>query len=380
MKSIYLDYAAATPLDPRVLKAMQPYFSQVFHNPSSVYLAAREARKVLDQARGTVASCLGAKSGEVIFTSGATEANNLAITGIMKQFTDGEVLVSAIEHESVLAPAGQFTNHLIPVDKYGIVDLDRLAKMISDKTVLVSVMYVNNEIGSAQPLVKIAQLIEQIKKQRLKAGNQRSLYLHTDAAQAGSLFDLKVSRLGVDLLTINGGKIYGPKQSGALYIKAGTKLSPLLLGGGQEFGLRSGTESLASAVGLAEALKLTQAKKTSELKRLQKLSADFIEQLQQSLPAAVVNGHTKLRSPHIVSVSLPGQDAERLVMELDERGIQAAVGSACSASKEDPSHVLRAIGLNEPLIRASLRFSLGRGTSEADLKNTVATLVKILAQ
>ncbi|OGL35845.1 hypothetical protein A3F65_02445 [Candidatus Saccharibacteria bacterium RIFCSPHIGHO2_12_FULL_47_16b] len=380
MKSIYLDYAAATPLDKRVLKAMVPFFSKVFHNPSSVYLAARQARQVLEQTRATIAKCLGAKTGEIIFTSGATEANNMAIAGTMRQFPDGEALVSAIEHESVLEPAKQFKHRLIPVDKHGLVDLNKLAKMIKPKTVLISLMYVNNEVGTIQPLAKAAQFVKEVRQQRLKTKNDQPLYFHSDAAQAGNLFDLHVGRLGVDLLTINGGKIYGPKQSGALYVRAGTSLQPLILGGGQEFGLRSGTESLATAVGLAEALKLAQAKKTGELKRLQQLSNLFSNQLKSQLPEATINGHDKKKSPHIISVSLPGQDAERLVMELDKHGIAAAVGSACSASREDPSHVLKAMGLSEPMIRSSLRFSFGRATTEADIKTTVLTLSKILAK
>src|SRR3990167_3773827 len=380
MKSIYLDYAAATPLDKRVLKAMVPFFSKVFHNPSSVYLAARQARQVLEQTRATIAKCLGAKTGEIIFTSGATEANNMAIAGTMRQFPDGEALVSAIEHESVLEPAKQFKHRLIPVDKHGLVDLNKLAKMIKPKTVLISIMYVNNEVGTIQPLAKAAQFVKEVRQQRLKTKNDQPLYFHSDAAQAGNLFDLHVGRLGVDLLTINGGKIYGPKQSGALYVRAGTSLQPLILGGGQAFGLRSRTASLATAVGLAEALKLAQAKKTGELKRLQQLSNLFSNQLKSQLPEATINGHDKKKSPHIISVSLPGQDAERLVMELDKHGIAAAVGSACSASREDPSHVLKAMGLSEPMIRSSLRFSFGRATTEADIKTTVLTLSKILAK
>lgn len=357
-----------------------PYFSEFFHNPSSVYLAARQARKTLEQARQTVAKCLGAKAGEIIFNCGATEANNLAISGVMRQFPQAEVLLSSIEHESVLAPAGQFKHRLIPVDKSGIVDLKQLARMINNKTVLISVMYINNEVGTIQPLAKIAQVVKAIKRQRLKNKIDRPLYLHTDAAQAGNLFDLRVARLGVNLMSLNGGKIYGPKQSGALYVKAGAKLRPLILGGGQEFGLRSGTESLAAAVGLAEALKAAQTNKDAELKRLQELSTRFIEELNQKLPDAKVNGHPKARSPHIISLSLPGQDGERLVMELDERGIQAAVGSACSAARQDPSHVLRALGLPEPLIRSSLRFSFGRATTVDDLVTTAKTLATVIAR
>ncbi|HXY17999.1 MAG TPA: aminotransferase class V-fold PLP-dependent enzyme, partial [Candidatus Nitrosopolaris sp.] len=253
MKSIYLDYAAATPVDEKVIAAMQPFFSDQFYNPSATYLAGRAARRALDEARSSVAGWLGARPGEITFTAGATEANNLVISGLMRHFPDGEVLVSAIEHESVLAPASQFQCRQIPVTRQGITDLAKLEKMITPKTVLVSVMLVNNELGTVQPVKEVAKILN--KSSILRKGGL-PLYLHSDAAQAASLFDLHVSRLGVDMLSFNGGKIYGPKQSGALYVRAGIELQPLILGGGQERNLRSGTENLAAAAGLAKALEL----------------------------------------------------------------------------------------------------------------------------
>ena len=243
-RNIYLDYAAATPLDPRVLRAMQPYFGKEFYNPSATYLVARSVRQALEKARAQIAVRLGVRPAEVIFTAGATEANNLAIQGLMKSYPDGEVLVSAIEHESVLAPAKLFKSKLMPVDKRGIVDLEKLEAMVNDQTVLVSVGLVNNEIGTIQPLGEISQILNKLSKSRQTRGVKNPLYLHTDAAQAGNWLDLHVSRLGVDLLSLNGGKLYGPKQSGVLYVRAGVKLEPLVLGGGQEFGLRSGTENV----------------------------------------------------------------------------------------------------------------------------------------
>lgn len=377
MKTIYLDYAAATPMEREVLKAMKPYFDERFYNPSATYLAARSTRQELEAIRQKVAVCLGAKPAEVIFTAGATEANNLAIQGVMGQHPEGEILVSSIEHESVLAPAGLFSCREIPVSKRGIIDLDKLEKMIGPKTVLVSVMLVNNELGTIQPLREIAEILNKSSISRRPAGNNRPLYLHADAAQAGNYLDLHVSRLGVDLMSINGGKLYGPKQSGALYIKAGIRLKPLIVGGGQEFGLRSGTENLAAAAGLAKALELAAGRRPAEARRVTALREAFEKVLTQKLPEAFVNGAKNGRAPHIISLTLPGFDNERLMMELDERGIQCAVGSACSAQSGEASHVLSAIGLSPKAARSTLRFSLGRQTTSADVDKTIQALTDL---
>ena len=345
-RAVYLDYAAATPLDQRVKKAMEPYYSEKFYNPSALYLAARSARHDLDNWRAKVASLLGAKPAEIVFTSGATEANNLAIQGVMRQFPECQVLVSAIEHESVLEPAKLFHHKEIPVDDKGRIMLDLLSNLITDKTVLVSIMMVSNELGTLQPLREISSMISEVRKRRLKSGNSLPLYLHSDGAQATNYFDLHVSRLGVDLLTINGGKIYGPKQSGVLYVKAGVKLQPQILGGGQEFGRRSGTESIAQVAGFAKALELAQLKRQQETNRVKELWQFFATELQKQFSGILFNGSDKHLSPHILSVTLAGVDNERLVMELDEVGIEVGTGSACSAASEEPSHVLKAIGLN----------------------------------
>lgn len=376
--SIYLDYAAATPLDSAVLKAMLPYLSDKYHNPSASYLAARQVRQDIDLARALVAWTLGSRPAEVIFTSGATEANNLAIRGVAEAYPGGEILVSAIEHESVLAPAKHMNARLIPVDEKGIVNIEWLKKNISAKTVLVSVMLVNNELGSLQPLGAVAELIRAERKHRLKSGNKNPIYLHTDAAQATNFFDLHVSRLAVDLMSINGGKIYGPKQTGVLYMRAGIKLAPQILGGGQEFGTRSGTENVAGIIGLAEALRAAQEKRLSESARIRGLLEELEVSLSKIYPRVIINGSKKHRAPHILSATFEGLDNERLMIELDERGIEVAVGSACSAAAEKPSHVLAAIGLSKNQARSTLRLSLGRQSTKADIKKTIEVMAGLV--
>ncbi|HEY1835606.1 MAG TPA: cysteine desulfurase family protein [Candidatus Saccharimonadales bacterium] len=371
---IYLDYAAATPMDERVLAAMRPYFSEKFFNPSATYLVAKDVAKDLAEARGRVAHWLGSRPSEIIFTAGGTEANNLAVQGIMQKFPDGNVVVSAVEHESVLAPAEKSNHKIAPVDKYGMIDVAKLAELIDEKTVLVSVMYANNEVGTIQPIREIAKVLEQVRTERRKAGSHLPLYFHTDAAQAAIYLDLHTARLGVDMMTVNGGKIYGPKQSGVLFVGAGTNLEPLILGGGQERGVRSGTENVAGAIGLSVALDLIQQNRHEESRRLQELQKYFFEQLETKIPQATINGSQKKRLPNNVHITIPGADNERLLMQLDEAGILAAAGSACSASNEEPSHVLRAMDLTDADAQASLRFTMGRGTTKADIDRTIQML------
>jgi cysteine desulfurase len=373
---IYLDYAAATPVDPGVLRAMKPYFADNFYNPSATYGPARNVQQALAGARSGAAHWLGARSSEIIFTAGGTEANNLAIHGVMRQFPKGNVVVSSIEHESVLVPSHNYDCRQVVVRPDGRLDLDDLRQKIDADTVLVSVMYANNEIGTIQPVREIAKIIAAKRLER----QSKPLYFHTDACQAANYLDLHVTRLGVDLMTINGGKIYGPKQSGILYVKAGLTLEPLIQGGGQERGLRSGTENVAGAVGLATALELVQSGRREEAVRLQALQQDFFKQLEAKLPRAVINGSRKWRLPNNVHVTLPGQDNERLLIQLDEAGIMAAAGSACSASNETPSHVLRALGLGDDDARASLRFTMGRATSASQLGSAISTLVRLASR
>lgn len=371
---IYLDHAAATPLDPEVLQAMQPFFIEQFYNPSANYLAAKKVGQALDSARAGVAHWLGARSSEIIFTAGGTESDNLAIIGIMQQFPDANMVTSAIEHDAVLEPAGRFNCSVALVTEQGIVDVEDLAIKINDKTVLVSIMYANNEIGTIQPLRRISQLIAKIRAERSTAGNKLPIYFHTDACQAANYLDLHIARLGVDLMTLNGSKIYGPKQSGVLYVSSKVKLEPLIRGGGQERNLRSGTENVANCVGFAKALELVQEKRREESERLSALQHMAYKLIAEKLPGVIINGSTKMRLPNNLHITLPGQDNERLLVQLEERGILAAAGSACSASSDEPSHVLRAMGIADPAAQASLRITMGQPTTETDLQSLISTL------
>lgn len=373
-RMIYMDHAAATPIDPVVLAAMRRYFSEQFYNPSATYLPAQEVRKVLEKSRADVAELLGAKPAEIIFTAGGTEADNIAIHGIMSQYPEGEVLVSAIEHEAVLKPAAAYRYKEIPVGPDGLIDVRRLAKLITDRTVLVSVMYANNEIGTIEPVREIGRLVAQLKKARQSSRGGLPLFLHTDACQAANYLDLHVSRLGADLMTLNGGKIYGPKQSGALYVRAGVRLRPFIVGGGQEKGIRSGTENVAAIIGFAKALQLAQAHRHEEGKRLKELQQTFFKLLNEHIPAALINGSRGQRLANNLHITIPGQDNERLLIKLEERGVLAAAGSACSAAKEEFSHVLKALGQTEKQARASLRLTMGRFTTAKDVEDTVKAL------
>lgn len=382
-KTIYLDHAAATPLDKKVLSAMLPYYSEHFHNPSALYQEAKNMQRDIEQARTTVAQILGSKKSEIIFTAGGTEANNLALIGVAQAFAGAHFVTSAIEHESIRAPLEFMTgfgwtySEVAPKPD-GVIDPLQIVKSIKDNTVLVSVMYANNEIGSIQPIRQIAKQIADIRSKRLENGNKMPLYLHTDACQAANYLDLNVHRLGVDLMTLNGGKIYGPKQSGCLYVAAHTKIEPLIHGGGQERKLRSGTENVANIIGFASALKTTQDIRQEETTRLQKLQQYFIKELADDMPEIFVNGSLKSRLPNNVHITIPNSDNERLIFGLDELGVQCSAGSACSASDETPSHVLRAIGLSDEDARSSLRFSMGRRTSLQDIKTVVDLLVKLV--
>lgn len=374
---IYLDYAAATPMDPLVVAAMLPYFTEHFYNPSATYIPALHVRKELDAARAQVAHFLGARPSEIVFTAGGTEANNLVVRGVLEQFPEGNIVVSAIEHESVLAIAHRYKCQEAPVTPQGIVDREALLALIDDQTVLVSVMYANNEVGSIQPIHQLALGLEDIRKQRRHAGNFLPLYLHTDAAQAAAYLDLHAARLGVDFMTLNAGKMYGPKQSGVLFASSQARFQPQVFGGGQERGIRSGTENVAGAIGFAKALTLVQERRREEVERLQKLQNLFFELLETQLPQSFINGSRKNRLPNNIHVTIPGTDNERLIFALDDAGILCAAGSACSASNEEPSHVLQAMGIPEAEAQASLRFSMGRDTDEQAVRSAVEQLTTL---
>jgi len=378
MKSIYLDYAAATPVDPQVLEAMQPFFSENFANPSSLYGAARVTRQALTAARGSVANSLGAKPTEIIFTAGATESINLAIQGVMRRFPDGHIVTTAIEHEAVLETTKRLDNSVVSVPASGVVIPNDIIEYITEETVLVSVMMANNEVGTIQPLKEIVAAVVEIRHQRQKSGNQMPLYVHTDAAQAGTTLDLHVSRLGVDLLTLNGGKMYGPKQSGILYVRTGTQIEPLIYGGGQERGVRSGTENVAFAVGFAKALELAQLNRKDEAHRLELLRDQLQQAITQAIPDIAINGDQRHRLTHNLNITLPGLDGEAAVLYLDNAGVQASTGSACSISSDEPSHVLLAMGRSAAEASASLRFTLGAATTKQDITSASKVIVKTL--
>lgn len=377
MKMIYLDNAAATPVDDAVMAAMQPYFAEKFYNPSAMYGAAQAVRVDLERARADIARVIGSRPAEVTFTAGGTEANNLAIRGVMEAFPGSRIIVSAIEHDSVLAAARNYDYAEAPVDGQGAVDVAALETLIDDRTVLLSIMYANNEIGTVQPIRNITAMVDAVRKDRRQRGVALPLYVHTDAAQAANYLDIHAARLGVDMMTLNGGKIYGPKQSGALYVRSGIRLQPIVYGGGQEHGLRSGTENVAGAVGFAAALQLAQAKRPAETRRLQELQTYFFDKLQQAIPIIIINGSRKKRLPNNVHITIPGTDNERLLFALDEQGIQAAAGSACSAGSEEPSHVLRALCLSDEDARSSLRLTMGRSTTKEDIDAVMHALIAL---
>jgi cysteine desulfurase len=379
MKQIYLDHAAATPMDAEVLEAMQPYFAELFYNPSATYLPAQKVREALEEGRKQIAEILGVKAREITFVAGGTEGNNLAISGVLAKFPNCSVTVSTIEHDSVRHVAEKFNCSAAFVTEQGRVDVDDLRAKIRDDTVLVSVMLANNEVGTVQPLREISKIIKDERAKRQKTGNKTPIYLHTDACQAANYLDLHVSRLGVDLMTLNGGKIYGPKQSGVLYVGSHVQLAPLILGGGQERGLRSGTENVAAAVGFAVAFQKTQKLRSAETERLNQVKKVFFDLCEQKIPGAIINGSLEHRLPNNLHITLPGTDNERVLLELEKRGILAAAGSACSASSDEPSHVLKAMGVNDTDARSSLRLTMGRSTTEADARYLVDTLA-ILAR
>jgi len=353
---------------------MVPYFSKHFYNPSALYGAAERVRHDVDTARSSVARSLGVRPAEIVFTAGGSEANNLAIHGVMTRYPGARLLMSAIEHDSVLEAGKQFAHDMVSVTGQGIVDTAALKEQIDDNTVMISIMYANNEIGTIQPIREIGQLIAAIRKDRRSRGVVLPLYFHSDAAQAANYLDLQAPRLGVDLLTLNGGKIYGPKQSGLLYVRGGVELQPLIRGGGQERNIRSGTENVPAIIGFAAALEIAQQSRHTESKRLAELQHYFYVHLAELLPGAVINGSRKKRLPNNIHITIAGQDNERLLFQLDAAGIMAAAGSACSASSDTPSHVLQAIGLSDAAARASLRFTMGRATTQAELEHVIQTL------
>ena len=372
-KEIYLDYAATAPLRNEVLKSMMPFFQKEYGNPSSVHKLGQKAKKAVDDARETVAKLIGAKPIEIIFTGSGTESVNLGIKGAAHAYKDKgkHIITQKTEHEAVLETCRSlekegFEVTYLDVDDSGLVDVDKLERAIRPDTILISIMYANNEIGTVQPIKEISRVCK-----------EKEVLFHTDACQAGGLLDINVQNLGIDLMTLNGSKIYGPKGVGILYFRNGIKLEPLTQGGGQEFGLRSGTENVAGIAGFATALRIVQQEKAKEVKRLTALRDKFIEGLL-SIKDVHLNGHHEKRLPNNVNVSIEGIDADSLVLQLSDSGVCASTGSACTTGKPEPSHVLKAIGLSDSDARGSIRFTLGKSSTQKDIDYVLKVLPKIV--
>jgi len=362
-EQIYLDHAAATPMDDKVLVAMQPFFSHDFYNPSSPYMPAVKVRQSYEDAKQTLANLIGAKSGSIIMTAGATESINLAFNNI-----NGHVIVPNIEHHAVLACAKNHDYTLVEADERCFVSADMIKKAIQPDTQLVSVALANNELGTIQPLRDIAVIIKNEREKRLSEGNKVPIYLHTDASQGVGQIDVNVARLGIDMLTLNAAKIYGPKQVGLLWVANHVQLTPQIIGGGQERGMRSGTENVAGTIGFAKALELASEHRKYESDRLSKLRNELQLVLTDAFPNAVVSGYEKHRLAGHLHISFPGLDGERLVFLLENQGVLIATGSACAANKGTRSHVLTAIGMLPELADGSIRITLGHLSNQENIK------------
>lgn len=374
---MYLDHAAATPIDTRVMAAMMPYFSEFFFNPSSPYAPAVAVRRDYDAAKQVIAGAIGAKADELVMTAGATESINLAFSGVR---ADAHVVTAVIEHKSILEAAMRHDHTFVQSDARGRVSPQVIAAAITPRTELVSIALANNELGTIQPLREIAAVIRQERARRLADGDLTPIYLHTDASQGAGQVDIHVSRLGVDMMTLNAGKVYGPKQVGLLWAASGVHLQPQIVGGGQERGLRSGTENVPGVVGFAKAMELASAHRKHEAERLRELR----DQLQQTIMSAhsdvVVSGSIKHRLPGMLHVSFPGIDAERVLFALEMRGVMVATGSACAANKGRRSYVLTSIGLADDVADGSLRLSLGKLSTAENTARAAAIINEEVAR
>jgi len=381
---IYLDNAATTQVDPQVFKAMRPYFSEKYGNASELHVWGQEAHQAIDRSRQQIADFLGAKPKEIIFTAGATESINLAHKGLLEALQGQRlhIITTSIEHKAVLESCrhleklGWAKVTYLPVDKYGMVKASDIEKAVRPETILVSVMYVNNEVGTIQPIAEIGKLIKKINESRIK--NQESrIYFHTDATQAIQYLDCRVDKLGVDLLSFSGHKIYAPKGIGALYIRKGVPLVRQQDGGSQEFGLRAGTENVPYIVALGQALEQISNLKFQISKRIEGLRDKLIEEILK-IPDVKLTGHPVKRAPHIASFVIKNAEGEAILLYLSEKGVAAASGSACTSSQLKPSHVLTAMGIKPELSHGSLRLSLGKFNTVEEIDYVLQILPKII--
>lgn len=377
-KHIYLDYAATTPVDNRVFEKMKPYFSEEYGNPSSIHGFGREASAAIDESRKQVAQFLNCQTEEIIFTSGASESNNLAIKGVVNAFrfkhsnTMPHIITSRIEHHSVLDTCKKLENEglaevtYLPVNQEGFIDITELKKSIKENTVLVSIMYANNEIGVIQPIQEISKVLA-----------SKNILFHTDAVQAINYLDCDVKKLNVDLLSLSGHKIYGPKGVGALFIKKGTPIMKIQDGGGQEFNLRAGTHNVPGIVGLAQAVSQIKEEK-EKIKDIERLRNKLINSILEKIPDSALNGSKEKRLPNNINLRFKGVEGEAILMALDLEGIAVSTASACVARSLKPSHVLTALGLEASDVHSSVRFSLGKYTTEAEIDRVLEVLPGII--
>jgi cysteine desulfurase len=376
MKRIYLDYAATTPVHPEVVKAMLPYFSDAFGNPSSLYSYGLEARQAIEAARNKVAESIGAKNEEIVFTGGGSEADNFAIKGVADANSrkGNHIITSVIEHHAVLVTCKflekrGFKVTYLPVDKYGLVDPESVRKAITDKTILISIMHANNEIGTIQPIGEIGKIARKAK-----------IYFHTDAVQTVGHIPVNVNELKVDMLSFSAHKLYGPKGVGVLYIRKGTKVTSLIHGGEQEQGRRAGTENVPGIVGLGKAIELAGLDVFNETERLITLRNVMVKGILEKIEHSHLNGHPAQRLPNNVNVSVDFIEGESTCLNLDLEGICISTGSACSSSDAEPSHVLLSIGLSHAQARSSLRFTMGRLTTAEDIERVLEVLPRTVAR
>jgi cysteine desulfurase len=374
MKRIYLDHAATTPTDPEVVKAMLPYFSEIYGNPSSLHSFGQEAKRAVEEVRDKIASFISASPDEIVFTSGGTESDNFALKGVAFARRDkgDHIITTCIEHHAVLENCHYlekqgFRVTYLPVDGFGIVDPDTVRKAITDKTILISVMHANNEIGSIQPIAEIG-----------KIAKEKGVTFHTDAVQTFGHLPINVEELKVDLLSASAHKIYGPKGVGIFYIKKGTKIQSFMHGGEQERGRRASTHNVTGIIGLGKAVELAEKSLSEERGRITRLRDKFIRGILKSIKHSNLNGHPVERLPNNVNVCVKYIEGEAMILNLDMLGIACSSGSACSSTSLEPSHVLKAIGLPPEFAHGSLRFSLGRSTEEGDIEKVLEILPGIV--
>lgn len=371
---IYLDHAASTPVREEVLQEMMPYFKELFGNPSSIHRFGRLATKAIENARKRIAELINASPDEILITSGGTESNNTALFGVVGQKTGCRIVTSSIEHDAILEPCKQLKNmgHDVvyaQVDNLGTVNLDDLERLLTKETVLVSIMYANNEVGTIQPIREIAQLCK-----------SRNILFHSDAVQAVGKIPVDVSDMGVDLMSISSHKINGPKGVGALYVKRGTSLDPLILGGGQEHGMRSGTENVASIVGFGKACQIARENLEENSRHLQALRDHLVHRVTDEITHVTANGHQQNRLPNNAHFTFFGVNGEDLIIKLDENGIAASTGSACSVKTQKASHVLAAMRFSHEQITGSLRLTVGIDNTPDEVDRTVDVLKKIVSE